>query len=417
MTAMTDPRTGSRCSLLLASSLAVLSHAPLAADTRTEVRVSAGVGVENNPFLTMDDDGDGAAVAAEISVEPTIYIENERTMFRLFGNARLRQFFNDYGTTDSVLLGADGSTRLDERTNLAAAATFQTSRSAAQDVLLFGRPGLIGLEPGTLPDLPNVDPTIAGAPQRITVFGVNTNVERQLSPRDVGSIGVGFTDSRTEDDLGFDFRVVDLTLGYGRQLSERTTLRGTVALSQSDLVGETAGDAFSITPLVGVQQQISERLNWSAQVGVSYSRIEDGRGGEITNTGLAFLLSGCRRGVNDALCVSGQRQARPTTFGGFGNTTGITVGYDRRLNRRDSFSVNASYNRSDQIAGPLLLDETMSEDDQLIGVAGSFRREFTDRLSGFVNASYSKVTSDLFPDRDANISGYVGVSYLFGRRR
>lgn len=417
MMTITSHRNSLRCSLLLATGLLSVGHTPLSADTRTEVRVSAGVGVENNPFLTMDGDGDGAAVAAEISVEPTIYIEDERTTFRLFGNARLRQFFNDYGTTDSVLLGADGSTRVDERTRLSAGASFQTSRSAAQDVLLFGRPGLIGLEPGTLPDLPNIDPTIAGAPQRITVFGVNANAERQFTPRDVGSIGVAFTDSRTEDDLGFDFRVADLTLGYGRQLNERTTLRGSVALSQSDLVGEAAGDAFSITPLVGIQQQISERLNWTAQVGVSHSRIDDGLGGEIRNTSLAFLINGCRRGVNDALCVSAQRQARPTTFGGFSNTTGVTLGYDRRLNRRDSVSVNASYNKSDQIAQPLLLAEAMSEDDQLIGIAGSFRREFTDRLSGFVNGSYSKVTSDLFPNRDANISGYVGVSYLFGRRR
>lgn len=406
-----------RRSLLLAGCIAVAGHAPAAADTRTEVRVSAGVGVENNPFLAMPDQGDGVALAAEIEVEPSIYIEDERTTFRLYGNARLRQFLQDYGTTHSILLGAGGTTRIDERTRLSSGATFQTSRSAAQDAFLFGRGDLIALEPGELPIFPDIDPTIAGTRERTNRFSVNANVDRQLSPRDVGSVGLAFSESHTSGDVGFDYRVADLTLGYGRQINERTTLRGTLALTRSDLLDQTAGDAISITPLVGLQQQVSERLNWTGQVGLSWSRIDDGLGGDITDTSLAFLLNACRSDLRGALCLTAQRQPRPTTFGGFSNSTAISVGYDARLNRRDSIGVNATYRKSEEISSSVLPGVSISEDDELIGLGASYRRAFTDRLSGFVNGSYSKVYSDLFPDREANISVYAGVSYVFGRRR
>lgn len=227
-------RTTVRSGVLLTTCLTLAMPAALNAQARTEVRVSGGLGVENNPFLLEDGDDGGVAVAAEVEVAPNITIENGRTSFRLFGNARLRQFFNDFGTTGDLLLGAQGNTRVDERTQLSAGANVQTSRSAAQDALIFGGPSLIDLEPGVTPVTPVIDPTIAGAQGRFTSFGVNASADRQLTERDNLSLGLAFTHSSTAGDQGFDFRVADAIIGYGRRLNERTVLRANVNLSRSD---------------------------------------------------------------------------------------------------------------------------------------------------------------------------------------
>lgn len=411
-----------RRSFLLASCAGLAAYTtPVLADTRVEVRVSGGLGVENNPFLSMEDDTagdeDGASFAAEVMVEPSLYIEDERTTFRLYGNARLRQFFERYGTTGSLTLGADGTTRIDERTTLNSGARFTTSRDAAQEALLFDGQDLSTLDPGTLPLINDIDPTIAGIGGRFTTYGANVSVNRQLTPQDSGSVSLAFEESRIDGDFGFDTRTADLILGYARRLNERTSAIANLGITRSDILRQNAGDALSFTPTVGIQQQISERLNWTAQVGLSHTRIDDGLGDDITDTSLAFTLNGCRRDLRGALCITAQQQPRATTFGGVSNTTAVTIGYDATISRRDTVGVNVNYRKSSRLASQPLLDLPISDEDELIGIAGNFRRAFTDRLSGFVSASYAKVNSELFPDRDANIAAYVGLSYYFGRLR
>ncbi|TCD04854.1 hypothetical protein EYB45_04740 [Erythrobacteraceae bacterium CFH 75059] len=404
--------------VLLGTAAALLVPSPALANPRTEVRVSGALGVENNPFLTVEDSGEGVAATAEIQVEPSLYLEDERTTLRFYGNLRLRQFFQNYGTDASVLLGTSGSTRVDERTTLTGGATFQSSRSAIQDAfLLGGTGGLIGLEPGTVPTFDLIDPTVPGSRQRFTRYGAEAGVQRRLTPRDVASVGLAFNESRTSGDFGFDYRVADLVLGYGRALNERTTLQGNLALSRSDLLNSATGDAFSVTPLIGIQQQISERLNWSAQAGLAYSRVNAGPGLTIDSTTFAFSVSGCRRSANANLCIAAQQQPRPTTFGGFTNTTGVNVGYDVTLNRRDSLGFTGSYQRSEQLAPMAFGELPISAKDELLGFGAEFRRAFTNRLVGFANASYTRIWSELFPDRDANVRALVGVTYIFGRQR
>lgn len=408
-----------RRSIWLASGLALVGQAPAAADTRYQVRASGGLGIENDPFLVQTDNEDdgGAVLAAELQVEPSLFIEDERTTFRLFANARLRQFFEDYDTTGSFALGANGATRLDERTSLSGGAQFQTSRSAAQEALFFNDQELVTPEPGELPEVQFIDPTVTGTRERFTTYGVNAAVSRQLSPRDSASVGIAFNESHTSGAFARDYRAADLTLGYGRQLNERTTLRGTVGVTKSDFVGREAGDAISVTPLVGVQQQISERLNWSAQVGLSFTSITNPFGEDQSATTLALAVSGCRRDLRGSLCIAAQRQPRPTTFDGLSNSTAVNVSYNTALSRRDSIGLNASYRASDRLTTDPALGTPVEGSDQFIGVGANFRRAFTDDLSGFARGSYSRILWDDLNEREANVAVYIGLSYVFGNRR
>ncbi|WP_228241734.1 hypothetical protein [Porphyrobacter sp. GA68] len=403
-------------SLLLATCVGVGLCAPAGAQTRSEVRVSTGIGVENNPFLLEDGTTSGASVAGEVDVSPNISIIDGRTTFNIYGNARLRHFFNGSETTGDVLLGAQGTTRVDERTQLGAGATFQTSRSAAQDAFIFGRPDLTGLEPGASPIIPIIDPTIAGARARFTSYGVTGSASRRLTERDSASLGVSVRQSETSGDIGFDYRVADAVLGYSRRLNERTTLSGDVALSRSDFLGQVAGDSINVTPMIGIQQQVSPRLNWSARVGASFSEVDDGLGGKISDTSLAFSVNGCRRDPRGTLCLTAERQARPTTFSGLSNSTAVVIGYDMTLGPRDTLRLDATYRRSDRIITPLLVPGALSNQDEFYGVSAAYRRVLTNRLSAFATASYAQIQSDLFSDRDANWRGYVGISYTFGRQ-
>lgn len=432
MTALCRPSTSRTAALLSGSAVvaASLAAAPAMADTRVQVRVSGGLNAESSPFLREDDTGTAVGVTAE--VEPSIVSTTERTTFRLSGAFRFDQYNNNINNNESVLLTANGSTRLDERTSLSAGARFQSSQAASLYNILSGPIGVgvdggIGVLPtlpitgplpgpvvGDLPLFPDVDPTIAGRRLRVTSTTFDASVQRQLSPQDGLTFGILAQDSQTDGDVGFDYRRVGLQAGYVRQLTERTAARANVNVTKYDLHNQQAGDAISITPLVGLSQRLNERLSWTGQVGIAYTRIDDALGGSDSNVGFAANFNLCNQGVRDSLCVSAARDAAPTTFRGLTTSTTLAVQYSRQLSQYDLLTGVASYRRSEQLSDAIT---QQAGTDELVAAGLRYRRQFSDRFSGFVDASYSKVFSDILIDNRDNIRGSIGLSYVFGEIR
>jgi hypothetical protein len=418
-----------------------MGGAPAAAQQRgIEVRVSADAGIESNPFLS-DDDGGGVTATAGIRVEPSVFIVDERSNFRLRGSISLREF-DGAPTNEAAALSAGGGTRIDERTSLSGDVSFITSRNAAQDLLRTGTndllAGIASPAPATPfddtaatpggdfaqdfidPDFPIVDPTVAGTPLRTTSIGARAALTRQLSERNAITIGIDAQESSIEGDRGNDFRRAGAVLNWARRLSERTSLQTSVAVSKNDLVGQEFGDGITITPLIGVAQQVSERLTWSARAGATFTEIDDGRGGTVNSTDLAFSAQLCDRGEMSNLCFSAARDARPTIFGGLTTSTSLAARYSHQLTQRDRVDLGVSYQRSEQILDEELIEDfgEMGFDDtfELVGANVGYSRELGDRLFGFADVAYA----DTFGGnrgREGNFRAVVGLTYVFGTRR
>ena len=394
--------------------LAALGSTNAAADTRAQVRVSADGGYETNAFL-LDEDQSGA-FSASIEVEPTVFFEDERSSFRIDGSVRLTQYTEGLGTEDSYRLSAGGQTRLDERTTLNASARFQSSRTLSQYNLnnLLGDPLL--LEPGEFPDVEFIDPTLAGVRGRNNSLSFDASVSRVLSPRDSLSIGVNARHRSTERFNGRDFREAGLNLGWGHQLTPRASLQTSILASKADYLNQTIGDGKFVTPLIGVQYQLSPTLDVTGQVGVSLTSIEGPEDRTINDVSFAANGSLCKRGLQSSLCINGARQASPTTYAGIRTTTTVAGSYSRALSEFDRLSVSASYARADQIDQDWLGFETDGS-EEIYGASAQWRRFFSDRLSGYVRGGYSKTSGRSQNGRDGNLQGFVGISYTFGEIR
>ena len=389
-----------------------------------EVRVSAEAGVESNPYLVsdnLDTDDDGLTAMVGIAIEPSVYFTDERSTFRLNSSFRLREYEGER-SNESIYVNAGGTNRISERTSLTANASFGTSRSAVQDIFRAGTPDLLDPVEGIDPEFPEFDPTLAGVDRRTYSYGARASLTRQLTERDAVSFGVDASQTTIDGDFGNDYRRAGGVVNYARQLTERTSLQSSVTIAKNDLLGQSFGDGVSVTPLIGVAQQINEQLSWSASAGLTYSEIDDGRGGNFTNTDWAGFFQLCRRAERSALCANAARDARATTFGGLTTSTSASLAYNFMPSQVDRIRLGANYRRSKRILSNEIIDEfgngVVFPDDtfEFWGVNAGYSRNLTDRLYAFSDVSYTDAIGGTTA-RDGNFRAAVGLTYRFGGRR
>ncbi|MGB7408774.1 MAG: hypothetical protein WA908_09725 [Pontixanthobacter sp.] len=406
----------------LMCSVAIPAHAQ---SVRSSVGVSASGSGSTNPFLVPDGE---AAGAVTISVDPQIFIEDERGRTSLRGNVRYSQYTNRYGGDEAASLTANTSYAIDERTQASAGAFFSTSRTPLRDSLSTGLGGLL-LEDGIDNfDVPFLDPAIIGARTRSIRFGAEASASYSLDS--TSTIGGGIVSTFNEfDGPGIDFRDVSGRLSYSRRLSERATLSLVGGVSHVDYEG-AFGDSLLLTPSVELSLQLSEASSLSAGVGVSYVDSETSTGSDDS-----FVVSGnaqyCNRGRTGALCLGASHSARPNAFGTISRVTAFNANYDMQLSETDRLSFGAQYSRTGNnitdaffpvddtvVGGDVLGDDhsiAFSDDRDLIGATARYSRQVNDRLSLFATPGFILITDDEDND-ETNFELNVGVTYTFGAR-
>lgn len=401
--------SGSRAKLwLTASAVGLAQAAGASAQTREHVDISIGGTVETDPFLVPGEDT--MAAGATLVVEPTVFVEEDTATLSLQGFLRLQQYTNRYGTDASAGLNAGGMTRLDERTSLSSSLGLSSSRSAARDFYLSGE-DLLDLPVDTFPGLQIPDVTAAGRRSRVNAIRANSSLNHALSPLDSVQLGlnVGYTDAE-----GGDNRVAGLQTAYRRQISERTSARGSVSLGHADYLDRIGGDGTFLTPMVGGEHQLSQNASLSAQVGATFTSIETSAGDRKKNVGLAASFDLCDRRQGRAVCASASRQAQPTAFGGLSTVSSLGISYGADLGERDRFSLAARYGRSKSILEDVLLQ---ARDTTMYGLSSTYTRHMNDRLSAYISPSFTRVSSDDFGGGRSNFRAEAGIRLRIGARR
>lgn len=396
--------------LLLAPACSMLPHVAYA---QTKPLVAVDVSVvgtgDSNPFLVTN--GESSA-SATLKVDPKVYWQDEISTFTLDGGLRVSKYSNRYGSDIGGRLGVQSDVKLDERTSLFARAGYQSSRSTLQDNF-FGNIG-IPLNPGAFPEVPLTDVTIAGRRVRIKTLDATVGINRALTTKDTIGVTAATSYSKFGGAVGSDYRTASLGLQYGRLLSERTTVTASLNATVADYIGINIGDAKIISPQIGIQRQLSERLRWSASLGVSYASVDDQlkiSRNELYASG-AFSL--CSTGLNRSFCASVSRGAGPTALGGISAVTNVAFNYDQKISLKDRFSVNARYGMTDQSSDPAFA--TLRRNSQILGASATYTRDVNERLSLMVAPGYTKISEKQFR-RESNYSIMAGVTFRFGKLR
>lgn len=394
------------------TTVAVASFSPAVAtaQSRAVVSVSTGGTAASNPYLLKDPDTE--AIGAYLTIDPSVFFEEEDSTVTLNGSFTLEKFSQDYATDEAASLGASGAYRLDERTTFNTSVGFRTSQSAARRY--YAGPDLDNIDPGEFPDGSIVDPTLGNVMGRTTRLDVNASLERLMGPSSVLTASGGLGLTRVESGSGIDYKNASLAVSYSKRLSPRTSLRTTVDAGYADYLGQRSGDGVFTTALMGVDHQLSQSLNLSAQLGASFADTASPVGGRRTTLSWAGEVDLCNVYPRGTLCATASRSVQPTSLGGLTNVSSVGLSYSHSFGEKTTASLNGRYARTSrgQQEG-FALSNGKSE---LANVSATLRRRFGERLSAFVTPSFSSIDDD-FTERRNNYQVMLGVSYRFGSVR
>lgn len=376
------------------------------AQQRLSADVSGGVAVATNPYLQSGPQT--SAASAFVEVAPQYVDQDEVSQLRLRGRFRVQPFFQRYATDAVASLDLDYTEKRSDQLTVRGGANVQTSRSSAQDALLFGANGLTPVQP--LPQFG--DPTFLGTPARATNFSVRAGGTYLLGPREMIDLDLAASGSRFEAGALANFNYASQNIRYSRGISERTSLTFALQAGQSDFLDTSAGDGFTLTPLIGVQTQLSSTLTLSGSAGYSFARFSRTDGGKDNLGALALQASICSQRDLSSFCLNADRSVQPTAIGSVRTLNGVSAAYNRRFNEKDRLQLNVTYSLSEEGA-----DRVAVPDLAFLGASAEWSRQLRPRLAIFGSATYADIFQGDIQGGTApraNVQGQVGVRLRLG---
>lgn len=374
------------------------------------IRISGGLEASSNPFLL---EQDAEAIAAYITVDPTIFLEEGRNTTVIDGSLRATQYFNDYGTDANGSLRLSTQRALTERTDLQLSGSINSTRRSFIDGLSGAGGNIFPADPTALPDAATLDPTLIGALVRSTTMAVTGSLEHRLTPVSFLSGGAAFSRTTFSNDAGFDVSSASGSLTYGRRIAPRTVASLGGQFSSFTFAGSNIGDANVYAMQTSVEHEIGTRWRLALGAGISLVDRDLGMGVRETSSLFSGDLGLCNTGLRGRFCITGRRAAQPAAIGGVATVTSFGVTYERELSRNDTVSFSSQLGRSNQnIDNGLTTDGTVVD---VIGATATFRHDLSDRTALLVALGYSDVSDDL-RDVPANAFVRVGITLGFGRQ-
>lgn len=380
-----------------------------AAEPHVSVEVSGKVGYATNPYLeyeTINPDTD--VVTATMSITPTILFPGETGKFRLSGNFQHTEYSRHYRSKETYGLSAGFDKRLSERLTIRGGANFDSAVVGSDELIVTPVDGGSGADPGQPPVIDDI--TNLGSRQRRQSFRAMTALSYQASPGDLISFDMSAALTRYPNPTNLDeFNYFRGTLGYSTEVSADTFVGVTFGASRSNYLNKSVGDGTVLTPQLTASTGISERWSLHGSIGASIARIND-LTGKTSQTSLAGSFGACRKDERSNFCLSANRSAMPTSFGGIRTQTGIGTSFGYRLGEFTDISANANYSWADQ---------------SILGAAGSveyftasmtLNRRLSERVTGFISDGYSDSYGGNIP-REANVQVNAGIRVTLGDRQ
>lgn len=401
-------------STVIVAGTILVSAAPAAADTTDLLDIEAGVGFATNPFLRIPSN---SAAFGRLSLTGLHSIRSERgtTTFRAY--LENTTYVRDYGSKQIFDLNAHTDQAVSPTVTLYGDLDFSGDFAGQLSNRVIGVPGQPPVVDPNNPLPPNTsNPDVFGLTGR--QYRISGNVGASIRSGERGTISLSggaqhlfFTGRNSPD----DYNVFFASGGYSTQLSERTSVGGTVFLQRQDFKGNSYSNI--VNPTLTLHTQLRPSLTADAGVGVMIVNRHD-NGDSSTYVTPSFSGSLCSNGKFSTFCVRISRDASSalnnsisTTGGSTTITTSGSVTYFRRLGERDTLQASLA---ASHYSSPNRLS-TLSNDISTTFVSGvvGYDRKLGDRWAAGVNGGARKLYQD-GPDPKLDLNASIYVRYRLG---
>lgn len=384
-----------------------------AADNRRTVSfadIGAGVGFSGSPLLRS---GRSSSAFGRLSLFGFHSWNDERGSTSLLG----------FVENTTYLQGGYGSRqifRIDARTD----------RAVSEKVRVFGSAGVRGdiagqltnrfTSPPVVPLPPDTNPPPETIPQVINLSGrqyfVSGQVGASFVTSPLSSVQVSANASHaffTGGNNIADYSTYGGSLGYSRQLSERTSVGATVSVQRQDFRGSDYSDV--INTAATVRTQLAEDVNATGSIGILAVYVH--RSGETDRAySPSFSGSICKAGERTRFCANVSRTAQAPILLGLAQsarsaaiTTNFGFNYSHQLSRRESVRALVTATRSSQVS---VADEGRFRTTYVTGLVG-YDRQIGNRLSAGVSLGARRVFQT-GPDPRTDFNGSLSLRYRLG---
>jgi hypothetical protein len=374
----------------------------------TYLDLEGGVGYSTNPLLEFG--GHTAAGYGRVSGHAVHTRVSERTTTVFSALAQNLFYTSHHGSQQLFDFSARHDARVSEKLQLFGDAD-----------LYYDKGGQLGTR---IVDLPNVPPppgvtqppvllppgsdffSITGRQYRASA---HVGGQVALSTHDFLTVTSGIDHSIFKSgSIDTRYTTIPVSIGYQRQISAVTTAGARVVAEHTDYNGPTSFNV--ITPQLTMQSALSERMTFSADVGVSFASIDNGIS-TSHSTGLAADASLCSRGETSQFCARGSIDQQAATVAGPARTETIGVDYSRQLDANQTIQI--AFNAS-QFSAPIsvITGRTFSR-STYVRAAADYTRRLSDRWFGGVSLSARKV-SERGPDPRVDVDGALFIRYRLG---
>jgi hypothetical protein len=372
------------------------------------VDLEAGVGYSTNPFLSFYSGAGRAFARASFRAVHNRWTERTTTTLAAYGENIA--YLGRYGSQQLFSLSAHYDRLVSQTVKLFGDLDGSLDRNGQLGTRFISLPLIAPVGGVPTPSLPGASylDVLANGP----TYGLSGQGGAQVtsSPREVWTFRSGY--SRTM----FRGTALDRTYSdffgsaaYDRKIDQRTTFGGILTARQSLYDGP--GNVRVITPQVTVRKSLSPQTDFTAALGVSFARIDDG----VTvhrSTGLAANGSLCHSGQSDRICASVSRDQQVSSIIGPVTSLGANVDYVRKIDANQSLQLTVGASRSSRPFTTLIAPLSTSRSDY-VTAAGSYSRRLGNRWFTGVNVSYRKLYQ-AGPDPKADVGGSFFVRYRLG---
>jgi hypothetical protein len=379
----------------------------------TYVDLEGGVGYSTNPILSLG--SNNGAGFGRISAHAVHTRVSERTTTVLSAYAQSLFYTKRLGAQESFDINGRHDAAVSEKLHIFFDGDVAYDKGGQLDTRIIGVPN-VPLLPGSIVPPPLLPPggdflTVTGRTYRADA---DVGAQWALSAREFLDLSTGI-DHTVLKSGGIETRytTVPASIGYQRQLNERTTVGARVVgqfTHYSTSGFSTLRDVQVITPELTAQLNLSPTLTLSGDAGVSFSALNDGVQTRHS-TGAAGDVNLCSSSERSQFCARASLQQQAATSAGPARVESLGVDYSRKLSADDTIQFSLAANR---YSNPIIIISGQSfTHATYVRAAVDYSRHLGRRLYGGAELAARKLTQT-GPDPDADISGSLFIRYRFG---
>ena len=374
----------------------------------TYLDLEAGAGYSSNPQTQLGSNTGGGF--GRISLHAVHSRVSERSTTLLSAYAENMTYTNHYHSQQSLSFYGRHDAAVSEHLRIFGDLNASYQEGGQLDTRILVLPDV-----PPLPGLPGEPILLPPGTDFLTVRGreyqLSAHAGAQVSRSTRDSLHVSSGVDRTIFHGGFartSYTTIPVSIGYDRQLNERTTIGGQVVAEDTEYSGPAS--VRMITPQLTARFLLSPTLSLSGAAGVSFAKIDDGTTTRHT-TGLAANASLCSNTERGFLCGHFSIDQEAATAAGPTKSISAGVQYSRKLDVDSSIALAIDGNRY-STPFSVVTNQSFSH-ATYFRASAEYSRKIGRRFFGGVDLSARKVT-EAGPDPKADVSGSVFIRYRLG---